>query len=445
MLVTNGTPEAIPQGQYNSSKSVKVDQDTVFVLTARNKFTTADGVSATIQVHVSGSAPSATLPPSQPTQGTSSSQQPVVDRFEVSPESITAGQQVTIYWSVSGVDKVQIDPLPGEFPASGNLVVSPDQTTAYTLTATNGTTPVRLVKQVIVNAAPGAPHIDSLTANPTSVAPGSAESRSVKISWQVSGQSTDIQLAGPGLGPSTNLPATGDLTVSVDNTSTFTLTALNGSLTSVQSVQVTVTSPTPILTGVSPNTATAGTTTQTITVTGSNFVTNSVVQWNGSARATTYISANQLTAALTAADLANAGTSNVTVFTPAPGGGTSAPQAFTVNNPAPVISSLSPNSAPAGTTSLTLVINGTGFTSQTQVRWNGSQRAVSSYSSTQLSVSLSASDLATAGTVTVSVINPTPGGGSDASVFTIVAATNTPEPTATTAPPTPIPPTPSGP
>jgi len=445
VLINNGLPEAIPQGQYNSSKSVKVDQDTVFVLTARNKFTTVDGVSATINVRVNGSLP-VTVPPNQPTQSQSSSQQPVVDRFEVSPASITAGQQVTIYWSVSGVDKVQIDPLPGEFPASGNLVVSPDQTTAYTLTATNGTTPVRLVKQVIVNPAPGAPTIVSLTANPSTVAPGSPESHAVKIAWQVTGESTDIQLAGPGLAPSTHLPATGDLTVSVDNTATFTLSALNGSLTTIQSVQVNVTAPSPILTGVSPNTATAGTTTQTITVTGSNFVTGSAVQWNGSARATTYISANQLSASLTAADLANAGTFNITVFNPAPGGGVSAPQAFTVNNPAPIISSLSPNSAPAGTSSLTLVINGSGFSSQTQVRWNGSQRAVSSFSTTQLSVNISSSDLATAGTVTVSVVNPVPGGGSDAAIFTIVAATDTPTPTvtpvptATTIPASPAPP-----
>jgi hypothetical protein len=72
----------------------------------------------------------------------------------------------------------------------------------------------------------------------------------------------------------------------------------------------------------------------TLTVNGSNFVASSVVRWNGGPRPTTVAGSGQLTAAITAADIATQGSAPVTVFTPAPGGGTSASLSFTIS-PAP--------------------------------------------------------------------------------------------------------------
>jgi FG-GAP-like repeat/Abnormal spindle-like microcephaly-assoc'd, ASPM-SPD-2-Hydin/FG-GAP repeat len=54
-----------------------------------------------------------------------------------------------------------------------------------------------------------------------------------------------------------------------------------------------------------------------------------VVNWNGSARATTFVNQSQLTAAISAADIATASTAWVTVVNPAPGGGTSNVAFFT--------------------------------------------------------------------------------------------------------------------
>ena len=54
----------------------------------------------------------------------------------------------------------------------------------------------------------------------------------------------------------------------------------------------------------------------------------SKVRWNGTDRTTTFVSATQLSAAIPAADIATAGSAQVTVFSPAPGGGTSAARAF---------------------------------------------------------------------------------------------------------------------
>lgn len=92
---------------------------------------------------------------------------------------------------------------------------------------------------------------------------------------------------------------------------------------------------------ISPSVAVAGGAAFTLTVNGTNFVNNSTVNWNGSARATTFVSATQLTAAIPATDIAAAGTAAVTVVTPAPGGGTSNPQTFTIASPVASVSAAS--------------------------------------------------------------------------------------------------------
>src|SRR5439155_1985396 len=86
----------------------------------------------------------------------------------------------------------------------------------------------------------------------------------------------------------------------------------------------------PVLGGISPSSATAGGPAATLTVNGGNFVSSSTVNWNGAARATTFVSPTQLTATILAADIAAVGMASVTVVNPAPGGGTSAAATFTV-------------------------------------------------------------------------------------------------------------------
>src|SRR5204863_7526 len=72
----------------------------------------------------------------------------------------------------------------------------------------------------------------------------------------------------------------------------------------------------PTLSSISPNNATAGSPGFTLTVSGTNFNVSSQVQWNGTPRATTFISGTQLTAAIRAADVSSAGVAQVTVFNP---------------------------------------------------------------------------------------------------------------------------------
>jgi DNA-binding beta-propeller fold protein YncE len=63
---------------------------------------------------------------------------------------------------------------------------------------------------------------------------------------------------------------------------------------------------------------------------GQNFLANSVVRWNGSDRPTTFSTNSILTAQISPSDTAAAGTAAVTVFNPAPGGGTSNTSSLTI-------------------------------------------------------------------------------------------------------------------
>jgi len=89
--------------------------------------------------------------------------------------------------------------------------------------------------------------------------------------------------------------------------------------------------PIPALTSMSPDNARAGSAPFTLTVNGSSFLSSSVVEWNGSPRATTFVSTSRLTAAVTAADVAQAGAARVAVFNPAPGGGRSGALSFRID------------------------------------------------------------------------------------------------------------------
>jgi uncharacterized protein (TIGR03437 family) len=183
--------------------------------------------------------------------------------------------------------------------------------------------------------------------------------------------------------------------------------------------------PVPSLVSLSPNSAIAGSAAFTLTVNGANFINGAMVRWNGAERATTFVNATQLRAVVLAGDVANAGTANVTVFNPANqsgGGGVSNALTFTINNPVPVLTSLSPTSALAGSGAFTLIANGSNFINGVVVRWNGDNRATTFISSTQLSAQIPSGDLANVGSAQVTVFNPTSSGGGGASnalTFTI--------------------------
>lgn len=202
-------------------------------------------------------------------------------------------------------------------------------------------------------------------------------------------------------------------------TSAFWLSACGGGSPATQPPPP-VSNPVPAIASLSQNTSTAGTSGLNLIIAGSGFIQSSVVQWNQSNRATTFVSSTELQVALTAADLNTAGTAQIVVVNPGPGGGASNPITFTINDPSPQISAISQNSATVGSTALTLTITGSGFVQSSVVQWNQSNRSTTFASSTQLQVALTAADLAVAGTAQITVTNPGPGGGSSSPVtFTV--------------------------
>jgi hypothetical protein len=104
------------------------------------------------------------------------------------------------------------------------------------------------------------------------------------------------------------------------------------------------------------------------------------------------------------------------------GGGSETSSPSSPQNPVPIISALSPSSAPAGSREISLMIIGSNFLSGSVVRWNGADRATSYVNNMRLTASVSPDDLSSSGEASVTVYNPAPGGGtSGRAVFRITA------------------------
>jgi hypothetical protein len=190
--------------------------------------------------------------------------------------------------------------------------------------------------------------------------------------------------------------------------------------------------PLPALTAVNPNLASAGSSAFTLAASGSNFISASQIEWNGTALTTTYVSGTSLTAQIPASDLTTSGTASITVQNPAPGGGTSSAITFTIGappNPVPTITSLAPTAAYEGGPAFTLTVAGAQFISSSQVVWNGNAVATAFVSSTSLTAQIPASDLSSAGTAAVAVQNPAPGGGTSNTVNFMIDTPPNPVPT----------------
>lgn len=174
--------------------------------------------------------------------------------------------------------------------------------------------------------------------------------------------------------------------------------------------------PRPALTSLTPNSATAGGAAFTLAITGQNFVSAATVQWNGSARPTTFSSSSQLQAQISATDIANTGAATVSVTNPSPGGGTSGRAEFQINgiNPPPSLGFLSPSVVDAGSPGFLLTVGGSNFVPASTIQWNGSPMATTYLSDTRLEAQIPAGNVADSGFVAVSVQTPTPGGGASA-------------------------------
>ncbi|MFB3828392.1 MAG: beta strand repeat-containing protein [Bryobacteraceae bacterium] len=194
-----------------------------------------------------------------------------------------------------------------------------------------------------------------------------------------------------------------------------TVSVTSGDGVPSNSVNFTVTA-VPTTTGLNPANIRAGSAGFTLAVTGTDFLNNMTVQWNGAALTTTFVNANQLNAAVPAGNIATSGTANITVVTA--DGVVSNSQIFRILTN-PQITSINPPSAAAGTSPLNLTINGSDFVPPTggnlpspgsTAVWTvgaTSTDLVTTYvNATQLQAAVPAALANVAGTASITIRNP---------------------------------------
>lgn len=132
--------------------------------------------------------------------------------------------------------------------------------------------------------------------------------------------------------------------ITVPNPSTVTASATSvadSTKTGTATVKVvrvikTANNPIPIVSSFSPSAIAHGGPAFTLSVGGSNFVSDSVVRWNGSDRPTAFVSSTLVTAQIPASDIATSGVAGITVFNPGQPGSSSLGLGFTVGGVSPV-------------------------------------------------------------------------------------------------------------
>ncbi len=201
----------------------------------------------------------------------------------------------------------------------------------------------------------------------------------------------------------------------IANAGTFNISVVTAGGTSAM-VPFTVNMAPPAISSISPTQLPAGHADFTLDVYGTHFTSTAIVYWGTRPLVTVSAGGGILLATVPASLVATASKASITVTT---AGGTSAPITFTVTPPQPIITSLSPNTAAAGSAKFTLTVNGTDFLTTSLVIFGSTQLATTYVNSTQLTASVPASLIAVAGTTGVYVYTPGGGGKSPISFFTI--------------------------
>jgi hypothetical protein len=255
--------------------------------------------------------------------------------------------------------------------------------------------------------------------------PGGMNSMCAAVTFNASTQQLTVTI------PSIDIATAGSAQITVVNPGTGNPPVGGGTSNSITFPILAANNPVPTITSLLQTSATAGGPSFGLIVNGTNFISTSAVNFNGSPRTTSFNFANQLTAVILAQDLLCPGVAHITVSNPAPGGGTSNAVEFDVtplNSAQPCITALSPATANAGSAGFPLTVSGTNFNANSTVKFGVNARVTTFNPATgQLTAALLKADLANAGTVNVTVVNTVPVAGTSAPFpFTInlAAASN---------------------
>ena len=164
----------------------------------------------------------------------------------------------------------------------------------------------------------------------------------------------------------------------------------------------------PTLSSINPTSVAAGSAGFTLTASGTNFAQGTTILWDGATLPTTVSSSTQLTAKVTAAQIAVAGAVSIRVMKA--DSTTSGAITLTITGGSGGggfgLSSISPAAVAAGSPAFTLTATGTGFVSGAAITLNGTAVTTAFDSATQLHATIPAANVAAAGSITVGVTNP---------------------------------------
>ena len=242
------------------------------------------------------------------------------------------------------------------------------------------------------------------------------------------------------------------LTVSAGTATSITATLTSDQLESAGSLSITVGNPNvttasnastvsvvgPAITAVSPKTLVAGSASATLTVTGTNFIAGTTSGGTFTAGSLVYIgktaltvtagTATSITATVPGSLLGSVGTLSVTVENP---NVSTASGAASVSVVGPVISSVSPKSITAGTSSATLTVTGTNFvpgttsdskfTAGSTVYVGETLLTATAGTATSITATIPGSLLTSAGSLSLTVQNPSDSATSSAATITVTA------------------------
>jgi hypothetical protein len=234
--------------------------------------------------------------------------------------------------------------LPVSIAASGACTGSGTSSATITMTAATGTCTVTYTQAgnstyaaaptVTSSTTATAASLTSQTITVTTAAPASAADNSTFMVAATASSSLPVSIAASGACAGSG---TGSATISMTAATGTCIVTYTQAGNSTYAAAPTVTSsttaenPVPTIAGLVPAHTPAGAA-FTLAVNGTNFIPSSTVNLGGSAAATNYVSATQLTVNLAAAAVSSGGSLAVTVTNPAPGGGTSSPAMLTLDD-----------------------------------------------------------------------------------------------------------------
>lgn len=202
------------------------------------------------------------------------------------------------------------------------------------------------------------------------------------------------------------------------STNTLSLIVPASQLTVARAISVTVTEngvssapqllvvAAPSITNVTPAVIVAGGADAILTVTGANFVPGSRASFKGGERPTTFVSPSELTTTIPFTALQEVGQFGLAVVNTADA--VSQPFTIAIATPGvPTIFNVSPTSVFTGTSTQLVVVTGVNFLSGARIAINGVPRETAFVSSTQLSLFLTAADMAVPGNLTFTVVAST--------------------------------------